>query len=121
LDRYFGDDAFYVHLKRDETATAKSYAKRIFPGGIIPAYASGILFQVPQDTPYLSVSYDYCDTVNSNIDLFLKDKTKKMEFNLETAKEDFEKFWNLIGAEGNLEAGLKEFGVTYNASAPVVV
>ena len=60
----------------------------------------------------------WVDTVNSNIELFLKDKNKKMEFNLENAKQDFQRFWEFIGAEGNIDAALLEFDVTYNASIP---
>ena len=64
----------------------------------------------------MSVALDYCDTVNSNIELFLKDKNKKMEFKLENAKQDFQLFWDLIGAEGNIDAALSEFDIAYNVS-----
>jgi len=89
LGRHFGNNAIYVHLKRDITATAISYSKRLFPGGIIPAYRSGILLFLPDKTPMISVAQDYCDTVNSNIELFLKDKDNKMEFRLENARQGF--------------------------------
>ncbi len=115
LDKHYGDDAVYIHLKRNNSYTAASYAKRLFPGGIIPAYRKGILQQLPDDVSDLSVSLDYCDTVNSNIELFMKDKTRKMDFKLENAKENFQKFWDLIGAEGELEAALAEFNIIYNA------
>ena len=115
LDKQYGDNAIYVHLKRNNNDTATSYAKRLFPGGIIPAYRKGILQHLPDDTPDLSVSLDYCDTVNSNIELFLKDKTRKMEFNLENAKQDFKKFWAFIDAEGDLDSALAEFNIAYNS------
>ena len=41
-----------------------------------------------------------------------------MVFNLETAKSDFRKFWENIGAEGDLHDGLKEWDRKYNASDP---
>lgn len=116
LDQHYGDNAIYVHLQRNSQATANSYAKRLFPGGIIPAYRQGILQFLPDDVPHMSVCLDYYDTVNSNIELFLKDKTRKMAFTLENATEDFPKFWKLIGAEGDLTAALAEFKITYNAS-----
>ena len=115
LDKQYGDNAIYVHLKRNNNDTATSYAKRLFPGGIIPAYRKGILQHLPDDTPDLSVSLDYCDTVNSNIELFLKDKTRKMEFHLENAKQDFKKFWDFIDAKGDLDSALAEFNIAYNS------
>ncbi len=116
LDTQYGNDAAYVHLMRNKNDTASSYAKRLFPGGIIPAYRKGILQHFPDDIPDLDVSLDYCDTVNSNIEHFLKDKTRKMVFHLENAKQDFEQFWDFIGAEGDLEAALAVFNTAYNAS-----
>jgi len=60
----------------------------------------------------------YCDTVNSNIELFLKDKARSMELWLESAEEDFSEFWERIGAEGDLSASLEEWTRSYNASDP---
>jgi hypothetical protein len=117
LDQQYGNDAVYVHLKRDIHDTANSYARRQFGGGIIPAYRQGILQHLPKDTPDISVALDYCDTVNSNIELFLKDKTQKMTFKLENAKQDFKLFWDLIGASGELEMAVAEFDTAYNASS----
>ncbi len=116
LDAHYGNNAAYVHLMRDHGNTASSYAKRLFPGGIIPAYRKGILQHLPDNVPDLSVSLDYCNTVNSNIELFLKDKTRKMQFTLENAEQDFRRFWSFIEAEGDLESALAEFNTAYNAS-----
>lgn len=117
LDEKFGNDAFYVHLKRDDAETAKSYSTRLFSGGIIPAYINGIIFGRNSQVSGLSVGLDYCNTVNSNISLFLKDKDKKMDISLEHIKEDFVRFWEAIGAQGNLKAALAEFDVKYNATS----
>ncbi len=116
LDQAYGDDAIYIHLKRNDSKVAASYAKRLFPGGIIPAYGHGIYFPESSDNSNLHIAEDYCNTVNSNIELFLKDKRSKIIFNLENAKQDFEKFWNMIKAEGNFEAAMSEFDTLYNAS-----
>ena len=116
LDQKYGDSAFYVHLTRDRMQTAKSYAKRTTSGLIINAYANGILLERKQDFDMLNVCLDYCDTVNTNIEAFLKDKTNKMNFSLENAKEDFGIFWQRIGAEGNLTAALDEWERAYNTS-----
>jgi hypothetical protein len=40
-----------------------------------------------------------------------------MNFAMENASEDFQRFWQLIGAEGDLEAALQEWTVPYNASS----
>lgn len=115
LHRAYGDDAFYVHLKRDTEATAKSYLKR-YQFGIIRAYREGVLLSLPEKTSPMSVALDYCDTIDSNIELYLRDKTRTMDFRLENARRDFPRFWHKIGAEGDLDAALAEFDVLHNAA-----
>jgi len=117
LDRRYGDEAFYVHLRRDDLETARSFERRFgFRRGIIAAYRSNLHIGLDESTPPLEICLDYCDTVNSNIELFLKDKTRKMEFRLERAADDFRRFWEQISAEGDLEAALREFAIPHNAS-----
>src|SRR5262245_39334592 len=41
LERTYGNDAFYVHLKRQDAATARSFAQR-YQYGIIKAYRDAI-------------------------------------------------------------------------------
>jgi hypothetical protein len=115
LDKKYGDSAFYVHLKRNETDTAHSFTKR-YSGGIIKAYKAGILMGLSEQSDPMSVSLDYCDTVNSNIDLFLKDKSRKITINLENIEKDFREFWNIIDAQGEIGASLAEFKTKYNAT-----
>ena len=117
LDEVYGDNATYVHLKREENLVATSFTKR-YKGGIIKAYrGGGIIMGLPEDTEPMDVSIDYCRTVNSNISLFLKDKTNKMEFTLENYESDFKAFWTKIKADGNYDLALSEFNTTHNASA----
>lgn len=115
LDQAFGDSARYVHLIRDREATAASFARR-YDGGIMRAYRKGILFEHAAGKEAIDVCRDYCDTVNSNIAHFLKDKSYTMEFHLENAKEDFRRFWDWMGAEGDLESALAEWDLKHNAS-----
>jgi hypothetical protein len=116
LDKIYGDNAVYVHLKRNEHDTARSYVKR-FSSGIMRAYRKGgILMGLQGENDPLAVALDYCFTVNSNIELFLKDKTRKMEINLESIDQDFTAFWKFIGAEGEMTAALAEFDTHYHAS-----
>ena len=115
LERAYGDDAFYVHLRRDADATARSFARRQ-DFGIMKAYREGVLLGLHRESPRLEVARDYLETVETNIGLFLRDKTHRMDFQLEKAAKDFPTFWNKIGAEGNLDAALREFETAYNAS-----
>lgn len=115
LDQTYGDGAFYVHLRRARAATARSYAQRNGLGYIMFAYARGVYVGLPDELDWFAVGLDYYDTVHANIELFLRDKTHRMDFALEHAKRDFQVFWERIGAHGDLAAALAEWDVTYNA------
>ena len=115
LDHAYGDQAFYVHLKRDPLATAESFQKR-WNSGIIDAYRRKIIMGTGKGIP-LEVCLDYCETVNQNIELFLKDKTRVLSVQVENWQEDFVGFWNEIGAEGDLDAAVSELGIRHNASS----
>jgi hypothetical protein len=115
LDRRFGDRAFYVHLTREVGPVATSWARRAHTG-IMNAYRYAILWHCPKSATAYDVAADYCDTVDANIRLFLKDKTHWMPFPLEQARERFSEFWRRIGAEGDLAAALAEFDVRHNAA-----
>lgn len=115
LDRRFGDRAFYVHLTRETRPVAASWAKRAHTG-MMNAYRYAILWHCPKDATPLEVALDYCDTVEQNIRLFLRDKESRMDFPLEAARERFPEFWRRIGAEGDLAAALAEFEVRHNAA-----
>ena len=117
LDAAYGDRAYYVHLTRDRSAVAESFARRA-EFGIMKAYREGILLhEGAAGVSPAAVARDYIDTVETNLALFLKDKHNTMEFRLESAKADFTRFWTWIGAEGELDAALAEWEVRHNASA----
>jgi len=107
--------AFYVHLTRNPRDTIKSFSKRE-NFGIIKAYKEGILLGGEDNQSSHDIAADYIHTVESNINYFLKDKTDKMYFKLETAVDDFKVFWKTISAEGNLNAALAEWSINYNKS-----
>jgi hypothetical protein len=116
LDQRFGNEAIYVHLKRDPKETARSYSLRFERGrGIMAAYRKAILLRCREQDP-LSLSRDYCDTVTANIQMFLKDKSHVLDFTLENADRDFAKFWAMIRAQGDLDKAISEFGKKYNAT-----
>ena len=115
LDNKYSDNAFYVHLSRNKEQTADSFIKRS-DYGIMKAYREGILMGGHTQLSQNFIAHDYIETVESNIQLFLKDKTHKMNFTLENAAQDFEVFWNKINAEGDFNAALNEWNTSYNAS-----
>ena len=115
LDERYGDNALYVHLQRDHFNTANSFAK-CSDSGIMRAYKEGILSGGNENQSPNDIARDYIQTINSNIDLFLKDKTNTIKFQLENAKEDFKIFWEKIGAEGDIEAALNEWDTSDNAA-----
>ena len=116
LDRKYSDAAFYVYLKRNPSDTTASFSKR-GDFGIMKAYREGILLGNTSTYTDNEVAADYLSTIEENIRLFLENKSHVMQFNLETAKDDFQRFWNNINAEGDLEKALNEWDTQHNASA----
>jgi len=114
LDQRFANDAFYIHLKRNRNDTIHSFSKRE-NYGIMKAYKEGILLGANNQSPE-DIAEDYIETIELNIKLFLKDKTNKMDFNLENSSNDFKIFWDKISAEGNLNDALDEWKINYNKS-----
>lgn len=114
LDKKYGNSAVYVHLKRDFDRTAESFNRRWkIRNSVISAYSHGILACAEES---IDICKDYCITVNTNIELLMKDKANTLTMNLENISEDFKLFWEKIGAEGNIEAALKELNTKYNAT-----
>lgn len=115
LDKIYGQDAYYVHLLRNEEKVAESYKNR-FGSGIIRGYAKGIMMGHHPKAVAKELCLDYCKTVNANIELFLKDKSHQMNFELENAKSHFTEFWKWIEAEGDFNSALLEWDINHNKS-----
>lgn len=119
LDQKYGNAAFYVHLRREDSEVATSFLNR-YERGIIRAYrGDGIIMGLSESANPMEVSLDYCKTVNENITLFLKDKDRKMEFHLDSYEADFPRFWEQICAQGDFEKALSEFSRNYNGKSVV--
>ena len=120
LDNIYGDNAFYVHLKRGKVQVARSVMARFFtPYSIIDTFCGSIRMNPPEKmskAQRLQACYDYIDTVNANIELFLSSKSKKMTIEIEQAKEGFPVFWKAIEGVGDIDAALAEFDQKYNTS-----
>jgi hypothetical protein len=120
LERTYGDTAFYVHLIRDPEETARSFLSRA-DKGILLAYRTEILMRAPRrnaDLPTIRFCRDYVDTVTANIESFLKDKTRKMTVHLGTVKDDFARFLDAIGAEGDLAGAIAGWDEVHNPTKP---
>ena len=119
LDKKYGDnDVLYVHLTRDRENTVKSFSDRWnVRGSILRAFSGGILMRAQariSQGDKEQICRDYYDTVNSNIELFLKDKSNKMSIPLKDMAESFKEFWHLSGAKGDIGAALSEFDRGHN-------
>ena len=121
LDKKYGKEAFYVHLRRAELKTAESYKRRWKWNrvSIVKAFYYAILMhhKKPTEKKIREASRHYVATVNSNIEVFLKDKPRKLTVRLENIESDFKKFWNAIGAEGDFDKALECWDKKYNASS----
>jgi hypothetical protein len=120
MERKFGNDAFYVHLIRNKEETVHSYNRRwIRNGSLIRAYCEGIhqiaLHKLDRSRR-LEVVSDFYDQVNENIVQFLKGKEHKITMEIEKAREQYPRFWEMIGAEGDLEMAIAAFEQKYNRS-----
>lgn len=69
LDKLYGDEAYYVHLKRNKEETVKSFTNRFNPGTIMNAYVNGIVLGASKIDP-VAACEDYYETVNANIEVF---------------------------------------------------
>jgi len=120
LDKIYGDAAVYVHLTRFSEKVVRSYTRRYRNGIIMSYYGSnnnGILLGVDKNNYRKSdIVRDYVHTVDSNIEFFLKDKTKKMNFDIAKANELFPEFCKLINAEVDMDKALEHFNTRYNES-----
>jgi hypothetical protein len=113
LEKAFGDDAYYVHLRRDDEATAESHAKR-WNKPAMRSYRNGILWDVDPDVDRMDLARDLNLTLNSNIEFFLRGKSGTIRIDIEDAASSFPAFWEAIGAEGDLQAALAEFEIKHH-------
>lgn len=120
LDKKYGDDAFYVHLIREKESLVKSFGNRwSYSSSILQFLAKGVYSLAPEllgEAQKQTICEDYFDIINSNIELFLRDKSNKMVMQLETIEADFEDFWNQIDAQGDFELAKQELSNSHNAT-----
>lgn len=117
LDRRYGDSAKYVFLKRDNEKIAKSYLERWnLTVSIVRAFSKAVLMKASiNDSERLNICRFYVETVEENIQFFLKDKSKEniFYFELEDSKNEFLRFSKWIGEEASDES-LKIWDMHFN-------
>jgi hypothetical protein len=125
LEKEYGSDAYYVHLLRRRDEVARSIIDR-GEDSIIFSFASGILQHYHRartlpDAERFEIGLQYWDTVNDNIQLFLRDKPRQITVWLHDIKAPFWRFWTEIGAEGDLNAALEEWDIRHNPRKTVPI
>jgi hypothetical protein len=102
-------DSMFVHLSRNRDAVIESFTRRQRCGSpLLHAYRTGIC-QRPFSSDREAAAH-YVETALNNIALLRIDMTIKID----APERSFRQFWSEIGAVGNLEAALAEFGKRYN-------
>lgn len=120
LEKKYGDDPVYVHLTRDPEAVAESYSHRFYvKAGIMHGFGYGVVrpAKPPKERDRMDVARLFVRTVTDNVESFLKDKTKVVRVRLEDPHEPFDRFWDLLGAEGDREAAHDTLRTVHNARA----
>ncbi len=118
LEKEYGDHAYYVHLLRNREDVARSICAR-GEESILFSYASGILQYYNHarglsEAQRYEIGLQYWDTVNDNIESFLRNKTRQKTMWLHDIKGPFAEFWHEIGATGDLGAARAEWDIKHN-------
>ncbi len=122
LDQKYGQRGYYVHLQRDLDKVVASYARR-HGRGVMSGFEHGILIRDKRRDAPISpeeLALEVCTTITANIESFLHDKPHRLTVRLENIEEDFRKFWEWIGAEGDLETALRSFSSPRNTTTQIV-
>lgn len=131
LDAIWGRTAFYVHLRREPAATARSLSRlarlqrnnnAVVESCDLPdwlGYSSAPVWahmhvQAQKMLKLEIAALDMVLSKTSDIAMFLKDKDC-MTVRVETVQDDFAAFWDRIGAQGDRQASLDEWNVRHNA------
>jgi hypothetical protein len=112
LEERFGDSARYVHLTRDLPSTAESWARRYMISPMISSYRRGMIGT--EAVSRQEAATEMVEVATANIRHFLKDKSQVLSVRVEHGEEDFQKFWEWIGAEGSLDDALSEWRIRHN-------
>ncbi len=115
MEQRYGDAA-YVYLRRDPEAVARSYLQRWdLTVSIVRAFGQAVLMRRDNSSSQrMQVCRDYVRTVDENICNFLQRREHVMYMDLENIQEDFPKFLQWIGAQGDTQEAIAEWSRRHN-------
>ncbi|SHE90700.1 hypothetical protein SAMN05444278_10854 [Psychroflexus salarius] len=121
LEKYYGNKAKYIYLKRDSAKVAKSFTKRTYyPNSIFKAYCDGIK-KTPTEKlnakQIEQISTDFVDNMTTTIENFINKQKHTLVIDIDHIENDFKTFWDFIEAKGDLQNALDSFKHNHNASA----
>ncbi|GAA2301398.1 hypothetical protein GCM10009853_067300 [Glycomyces scopariae] len=113
-----GRDVKYVHLLRDPEEVARSLLDRWnspYRASMIRAYGHGVVMRMHDwpEAERIDVCRDFVATVTANIEDFLEGRDS-MTVRTEKAVETMPDVFDWIGAEGDIDAALAEWGRRHN-------
>lgn len=114
LDRMYGDDPVYVHLTRPREQVIASMAARWKEGAsLLRAMDRGIL-QRESEEDWTTLAALAAQTMEDNIEMFLKDKTEVIEARTTDLKSGFDRMCRVIGAHVDRDAAHRELEIHHN-------
>ena len=118
LDERYGDEPVYVHLVREPSEVVRSFEYRHHsPGTIMRGFGNGILMTGRDRKPdeWRPIAEMYVQTVNANIRLFLRDKSKVVLMRLDDPEPAVRTIWEMAEMQGDLEAAINIWGMHFNS------
>lgn len=112
IDNKYGDNAYYVHLRRNLHDTIQSCLP-MAQSGTIKAWGRYIVISPEPDEKIIQ---DMLQNMTWNIESFLKNKSRVLRFDLENAHHDWPIFWEFIGAKGDYAGALEEWETKWNST-----
>jgi hypothetical protein len=116
LDRHYGNDPIYVWLRRHHDQVAASTAKRNGSPRAAITHWPAVAYYNPQGLPAFLAAAQMVESIEDNIALFLKDKTRVHTIHIEDPTSDFVAFWDDIDAQGDLMAAAATLKQRHNTS-----
>lgn len=120
LDKLYEDNsAFYVHLTRNGHKVARSYLERWHISvSIVRAFYYGVLMfrEKPDHETALRSIELFVSTVDDNIQFFLKSRSNWALVRVENLEEDFFRFMDAAGLDGDREAISRVLSMPANAT-----
>lgn len=122
LEKHYGDNAYFIYLKRESKKISKSFIKRTYyPNSIFKAYCDGVKKTPTEKTnakELKELSEDFVDNMTHSIEAFIKRQPRKLTIDIDHISTDFKRLWDFIGAEGDYQAAINTFNKKHNHSKP---